>query len=269
MSLKKKGRIAEEEAEEGEAWLMSYADLITLLLAVFVLLFSLSSIDGQKAASVTKAIANYLNTKTVDEAISIGDVTLEERKMLALRLLTTYLDLGNPDQVLQKLLAIQENDEEVQKLQALAERLGLFGNAKPTSNSLKYEIIFPENILFKKNSPYLSREGLRLLATLTPKIQETLITPGKTIEIKSEVSAKTSHPAGFSSNHIYAAARAEVVSLTLQRAGIKPEKIKIIGLVTDNRVAAEPNNVSYENEESQDFVSKLTLSILTPQEQVQ
>jgi chemotaxis protein MotB len=269
LSLNKSKKISEDEAEDGEAWLMSYADLITLLLAVFVLLFSLSSVDGQKAASVTKAIASYLNTKTVDNAVSVGDVTLQERQLMALRMLSTYLDLGHPDQVLQKLLSIQEKDEEIRKLQALAERLGLFGNAKPSTPALKYEIVFPENILFKKNSPYLSTAGLRILKVLTPKIQESIIPEEKTVEIAAEVNGQKNPPPGFSSNHIFAAARAEAVSLILQRSGINSEKIKILGRTSEQRTEAEPSDSRSTRTGGPDLEATLTISILTPQEQVQ
>lgn len=38
----------QEEAKEGEAWLATYADLVTLLLCFFVLLFAFSNLDAQK-----------------------------------------------------------------------------------------------------------------------------------------------------------------------------------------------------------------------------
>lgn len=268
MSLNAKKR-RPEEAEEGEAWLMSYADLITLLLAVFVLLFSLASIDNQKVANVTKAIATYLNTKTVENTVSIGDVSLQERQLLALRLLSTYLDLGHPDQVLQKLLTIQENEEEIRKLQALAERLGLFGNAKPNTPALKYEIIFPERILFDQNSPYMSKSGLKILTSLTPKIKEALTTGEKFVEIVAEVDGRKRPPAGFSSAHIFASARAEAVSLFIQRGGIDPTRIELTGRTTESRDVAKPTNESSTSGNRTDVGSRLIISILTPQEQAQ
>jgi chemotaxis protein MotB len=40
---------AEEEAEESdERWLLTYADMITLLMALFMVLFSISSVNVSK-----------------------------------------------------------------------------------------------------------------------------------------------------------------------------------------------------------------------------
>ncbi|MEY4066447.1 MAG: Membrane MotB of proton-channel complex MotA/MotB [Pseudomonadota bacterium] len=248
---------------------MSYADLITLLLAVFVLLFSLASIDSNKVANVTKAIATYLNTKTVENTVSIGDVSLQERQMLALRLLSTYLDLGHPDQVLQKLLTIQENTEEIKKLQALAERLGLFGNAKLNTPALKYEIIFPERILFDQHSPYMTKSGLRILASLTPKIKEALAAEEKFVEIVAEVDGRKKPPTGFSSAHIFASARAEAVSLFIQKGGIPASRIQLTGRTSDVRDVAKPADAAAASGKGADVGSRLIISILTPQEQAQ
>ena len=37
-----------EEVENGERWLLTYADMITLLLALFVVLFSISAVNISK-----------------------------------------------------------------------------------------------------------------------------------------------------------------------------------------------------------------------------
>jgi chemotaxis protein MotB len=58
MAHKKKKKHGEEEG--GEAWLLPYSDLMTLLLAVFIVLFAVSKIDQEKASSLAAAFKSGL-----------------------------------------------------------------------------------------------------------------------------------------------------------------------------------------------------------------
>lgn len=220
-----------DEAEEGEAWLMSYADLVTLLLAIFVLLFSLSSIDNTRVSQVAKAISAYMNTKRVDAAaVSIGDVSLEERQLLAYRKLAAFLELGHPDEVLARLDKIAESPDEIRKLLALAERMGLYGNAKMNHHALRYEVVVPNDMVFDKNGPYLTPKGLEILKGLAPRIRESFKDERRYLEIAGHTDSLPLKPGSeFSSAHILSAARAEAVSLTLQQLGVDGARIQIVG----------------------------------------
>lgn len=48
----------EHEKENGERWLLTYADLITLLLAFFIIMFSMSNLDKEKYKAVIEAFGN-------------------------------------------------------------------------------------------------------------------------------------------------------------------------------------------------------------------
>lgn len=51
--MSRKQKHAHHEEEAGEAWLLPYSDLMTLLLAVFIVLFAVSQVDEQKAAAMS------------------------------------------------------------------------------------------------------------------------------------------------------------------------------------------------------------------------
>lgn len=55
MSKKKKQKHGEEEG--GEAWLLPYSDLMTLLLAVFIVLFAVSKMDQSKAEQISNSFS--------------------------------------------------------------------------------------------------------------------------------------------------------------------------------------------------------------------
>jgi chemotaxis protein MotB len=62
MAHKKKAHV-EEEHENSERWLLTYADLITLLLAVFVVLYSTAEQDTSRFRRAVSAMAQVFNPK--------------------------------------------------------------------------------------------------------------------------------------------------------------------------------------------------------------
>ena len=59
MARKKRGKQKEEEA--GEAWLLPYSDLMTLLLALFISLFAISQTDQKKVSDRAQAFSSAFN----------------------------------------------------------------------------------------------------------------------------------------------------------------------------------------------------------------
>lgn len=59
MSKRKKKKHGDEHVDE--SWLLPYADLLTLLLALFIVLFAMSEIDSQKFKAVSESFNQALN----------------------------------------------------------------------------------------------------------------------------------------------------------------------------------------------------------------
>lgn len=49
-------------ADNGDRWLVSYADFVTLLFAFFVVLFAASELDHEQAAGISETYTNYIAT---------------------------------------------------------------------------------------------------------------------------------------------------------------------------------------------------------------
>ena len=60
--MPRKKRNKEEEHENAERWLVSYADFITLLFAFFVTMYSISRVDQQKFAAVAHSLQRALGS---------------------------------------------------------------------------------------------------------------------------------------------------------------------------------------------------------------
>lgn len=54
----------EAEKENGERWLLTYADLITLLMIFFIVLYSMSNVDAQKFRAVAESLNNAMGGGT-------------------------------------------------------------------------------------------------------------------------------------------------------------------------------------------------------------
>jgi chemotaxis protein MotB len=54
---RRKGGVHHEEHENHERWLVTYADMITLLMVLFIVLFAMSSLDSKKFAQLASGLA--------------------------------------------------------------------------------------------------------------------------------------------------------------------------------------------------------------------
>ncbi|HEX5619663.1 MAG TPA: flagellar motor protein MotB, partial [Solirubrobacteraceae bacterium] len=68
-----KGGHHEEEHEEGERWLVSFADMMTLLFCLFMVLFSISSVNTSKLDALQKALQDAFSGKI----LSGGEAVME------------------------------------------------------------------------------------------------------------------------------------------------------------------------------------------------
>ena len=78
MSKRKRHKKHEEHVDE--SWLIPYADLLTLLLALFIVLFASSSIDAQKFQAIASAFNNELEggSGVLDFPSPVSDPSMSE-----------------------------------------------------------------------------------------------------------------------------------------------------------------------------------------------
>jgi chemotaxis protein MotB len=82
-----------DEPENLDRWLLTYADMITLLLAFFVVMYSMSQLDAKKFGKVTEALTGLLRggesilneqvdyTKTGHGLLNIGNLKMIQRSV--------------------------------------------------------------------------------------------------------------------------------------------------------------------------------------------
>jgi chemotaxis protein MotB len=92
------------ERENLERWLLTYADLITLLLAFFIIMYSMSKIDAEKFREVAKALHTVLrgtgplslppDSRFADDDMGDGDIKLGDLGVLKREIERKLEELG-------------------------------------------------------------------------------------------------------------------------------------------------------------------------------
>jgi len=64
--MSRKQKHVHHEEEGGEAWLLPYSDLMTLLLAVFIVLFAVSQVNAEKAVEMSDEFTEQMMTESYE-----------------------------------------------------------------------------------------------------------------------------------------------------------------------------------------------------------
>lgn len=81
------------ENDSDEAWIFSYADMMSLLLGFFIILYSFSSIDDHKFDAFSQELSTAFKGKAKKKELD-ADLIDENRQIRALYLLASMLKLG-------------------------------------------------------------------------------------------------------------------------------------------------------------------------------
>jgi len=209
----------EEDAENLERWLLTYADLITLLLAFFVVMYSMSQIDAKRFGEMSESLHGILkggdNVLNPDEVVQTDDGH-------------GVLKLGNL-RMLQK--AIKGKSEERKKLQDVQTEI--------TERGLVIHIV--ERALFQEGSSTLQGNSWEVLDLIYNEIDSI---PNH-IRVEGHTDDRPIMTDQYPSNWELSASRAtEVVRYFINEYSFPPNRISALGYGEYRPI--QPNN-SIEN----------------------
>lgn len=76
--MPRRKKAEEPEKDNNERWLLTYSDMITLLLALFIMLYSISNVDAAKFKAFSAAFAKAFNNTNVTTTGSQAGLTSEQ-----------------------------------------------------------------------------------------------------------------------------------------------------------------------------------------------
>ncbi len=214
----RKRRKQQGDNENADRWLLTYADLITLLLAFFIVMYSMSRIDAKKFGEMSQALSGILKggedilgkDAVEDPASGHGLLKLGNLKMLQSKITEKFKKLGR-----------NEVETEI------------------TERGLVIHIM--ESALFKEGAAVLETRAMDILDIVYEDIQD----KPNHVRVEGHTDDRSIQTNVFPSNWELSTARAtEVVRYFTDNYGYPSEKISALGYGQYRPV--RPNN-SIEN----------------------
>ena len=171
--MARKKRHAPHEEEAGEAWLLPYSDLMTLLLATFISLYAMSATDSSKMAQMAQAFTAAFNTGGPSFFSQMGPSESRHAERMATE------DKGNSAYI-QEAKSLEEVKKE---LDNYINQNGLQGELNTTMTDDGLMIRIKEKALFPSGSAELVGEAQKIgpvVAGLLAKIPERVVISGHT-----------------------------------------------------------------------------------------
>lgn len=247
--MAKKRKKKHQEEEGGEAWLLPYSDLMTLLLAVFIVLFAVSKMDQGKSEEMAAAFRQNIVGEGGGIFSNDGNSIINLYPGAPITEPSTGSE-GNAEggngegtgtgasrEKIYELLG----QKEVDSLESLQQSLEVLFEQEDVDTSIYSHIderglviSLDNTILFESGSAQLKPENEDTLL----KIAETINTMDNYIRIEGHTDNRPIHTAVYPSNWELSAARAaSVVKLFRDSAGIAPEKMVAVGYAEFKPVA--------------------------------
>jgi len=232
-----------EEHMNHEAWAIPYGDLVTLLLALFVVMYAISSVNEGKfraaSASLSEAFKGVPRTAV---PVQIGSIpVLSKGRELDVNLVESErIEEGG---------AMSESTNEELSSQQMAEQINLAMAdlieakvivVRQTPFSIEVEI--QTDLLFPSGEAKLSAHAEQILQRLAGVLQGF----PNPIRVEGHTDNVPIRSAAYPSNWELSAARAATVVHLLMKTGVAPQRMSVIGMseyrpIADNRDEAGRN----------------------------
>jgi len=165
-------KMPHEEHENHERYLVTYADLITLLLGLFVILYASAKVDTPKYIVVSKAMRNFFtgSGKVIDRGGARGGL---------MPMLPNPSKTGGEEAMTRMEATIAEAIERMAATNGTA--AGTAGEGTDSTSHIQVEmqergsvIHLAESMFFDPGTAYIKSEGLRALDVVAPSLKTTM-----------------------------------------------------------------------------------------------
>lgn len=218
----------EEDQENHERWLVSYADFITLLFAFFVVMYSISSVEIGKYKQLTNSIgtafsgngSSGVNQTSTEKGLGARGVTETKTSSIIKPLPLSHL---YSEKMRRERDSMAKTGAEVSNKLApmIAE-----GKIQVIQTSRGIRIDIQDNLLFSAGSADLSTAANAIISEIVPLIKDNQ----RKIQVEGHTDNTPIHNTTFFSNWELSAVRASSVVRLLSTLGISEQRLSATGL---------------------------------------
>ncbi len=239
----------EPEHDEGsELWLMSLADLMSLIMVFFIMLYSMSSIDTKKMEEMSSSFTSRFVKKDekIEDASSVQNVEAQQKK--AFQMLVFMLNLNEDGDALEKIEEMYEKKKDVSKvsnsLQDTVKKLQSMkskvreGDKK--GDDILFELIIQNNDFFDENNK-VKQSSLKDISEFIASSKKFI----KKIEFEVQSFTSSANPDkkyNFKNNWELSTDRAIKIAKVISDLGIDGDKIAVKGMGSRSPLMPEFKN---------------------------
>jgi chemotaxis protein MotB len=241
-----------EEHVNHEAWVIPYADMLTLLMALFLVLFAMGRTDLEKFKKLAESLRTELGGGASGQVVSLGNGTGESPLDLGSGVLDNAGQSVQPastPSAIQIEQARQEAEREAAEaaregLEELQDDLQLEADVEGVGDKIAFRFegrglvltIVNDAVLFEGGQVTLQEDGLRILQLVTSGLQNI---PNNII-IEGHTDSRPINNARFRSNWDLSTARATSVLQYMIELGFDPARLSASGYA-DTRPVGDNN----------------------------
>lgn len=247
--MSRKHRHEEHEEHVDESWLIPYADLLTLLLALFIVLYAVSAVDAKKFEEMSEAFSIALNTGSgVLDQPTINKEGPSSTKTQ--RDTEKEKEQEQQDAESRREELIKQEQEDLEKLKKSLDdyikKSGLTSELETKLNQSQLMITISDNALFASGKSDV-KESSRSLASAISKMLVQY--PQYEIIVSGHTDNEPINTSEFKSNWDLSSSRAiRFMDILLQNDQLKPERFSAIGygqyrpVATNNTIDGRAKN---------------------------
>lgn len=227
MARRKRGG-HEEEHENHERWLISYADMITLLMVFFIVLFAMSTLDANKYQAIAESFK---------EAMGGGPRQVEPVSADAKPTQPSASPSPSPSSSSSAEKPEEKTPEQIaEELREAITRAGLERDVKVKTDERGVVLLLTNRLLFDTGEAVILPKGEEILARLTPMLKE----KGKPLVVEGHTDDQpvSNDPYG---NWPLSSFRATNVLRYLLDRGIDPAMLTSAGYADTKRICKDVN----------------------------